>query len=86
MIVIKKAGALTLSDCGTGGRISSSCNAFAGVQIANDTSQAGTFTMYDGTIMNTATGVLMGSNSIFNMYGGTIANNETGVSVVSTVN
>lgn len=84
VIVIKKAGALTLSDCGTGGRISSSCNAFAGVQIANDTSQAGTFTMYDGTIMNTATGVLMGSNSIFNMYGGTIANNETGVSVVST--
>lgn len=84
VIVIKKAGALTLSDCGTGGRISSSCNAFAGVQIANDTSQAGTFTMYDGTIMNTATGVLMGSNSIFNMYGGTIENNETGVSVVST--
>ena len=84
VIVIKKAGALTLSDCGTGGRISSSCNAFAGVQIDNDTSQAGTFTMYDGTIMNTATGVLMGSNSIFNMYGGTIANNETGVSVVST--
>ena len=82
VIVIKKAGTLTLSDCGTGGRISSSCN--AGVQIANDTSQAGTFTMYDGGIMNTATGVLMGSNSIFNMYGGTIANNETGVSVVST--
>lgn len=84
VIVIKEAGALTLSDCGTGGRISSSCNAFAGVQIANDTSQAGTFTMYDGAIMNTATGVLMGNNSIFNMYGGTIANNETGVSVVST--
>ena len=84
VIVIKKAGALTLSDCGTGGRISSSCNAFAGVQIANDTSQAGTFTMYDGAIMNTATGVLMGSNSIFNMYDGTIAQNETGVSVVST--
>ena len=84
VIVIKKAGALTLSDCGTVGRISSSCNAFAGVQIANDTSQAGTFTMYDGAIMNTATGVLMGSNSIFNMYDGTIAQNETGVSVVST--
>ena len=84
VIVIKEAGALTLSDCGTGGRISSSCNAFAGVQIANDTSQAGTFTMYDGAIMNTATGVLMGNNSIFNMYGGTIANNGTGVSVVST--
>ena len=84
VIVIKKAGALTLSDCGTGGRISSSCNAFAGVQIANDTSQAGTFTMYDGGIMNTATGVLMGSNSIFNMYDGTITQNETGVSVVST--
>ena len=84
VIVIKKAGALTLSDCGIGGRISSSCNAFAGVQIANDTSQAGTFTMYDGAIMKTATGVLMGSNSIFNMYDGTIAQNETGVSVVST--
>ncbi len=84
VIVIQKAGTLTLSDCGTDGEIRSSCNAFAGVQIANDTSQAGTFTMYDGAIMNTATGVLMGSNSIFNMYGGKIANNETGVSVAST--
>ena len=84
VIVIQKAGTLTLSDCGTDGEIRSSCNAFAGVQIANDTSLAGTFTMYDGAIMNTATGVLMGSNSIFNMYGGTIANNGTGVSVVST--
>ena len=84
VIVIQKAGTLTLSDCGTDGEIRSSCNAFAGVQIANDTSQAGTFTMYDGAIKYTATGVLMGSNSIFNMYGGTIANNETGVSVVST--
>ena len=84
VIVIQKAGTLTLSDCGTDGEIRSSCNAFAGVQIVNDTSQAGTFTMYDGAIMYTATGVFMGSNSIFNMYGGTIANNETGVSVVST--
>ena len=84
VIVIQKAGTLTLSDCGTDGEIRSSCNAFAGVQIANDTSQAGTFTMYDGAIKYTATGVLMGSNSIFNMYGGTIANNGTGVSVVST--
>ena len=84
VIVIQKAGTLTLSDCGTDGEIRSSCNAFAGVQIVNDTSQASTFTMYDGAIMYTATGVFMGSNSIFNMYGGTIANNETGVSVVST--
>ena len=84
VIVIQKAGTLTLSDCGTDGEIRSSCNAFAGVQIVNDTSQAGTFTMYDGAIKYTATGVLMGSNSIFNMYGGTIANNGTGVSVVST--
>ena len=84
VIVIQKAGTLTLSDCGTDGEIRSSCNAFAGVQIVNDTSQAGTFTMYDGAIKCTATGVLMGSNSIFNMYGGTIANNGTGVSVFST--
>lgn len=84
VIAIEEAGALTLSDCGTGGRISSSCNAFAGVRIAGDTSRPGQFTMYDGAIMRTATGVLMGNNSIFNMYGGTIANNETGVSVVST--
>lgn len=79
VIVIKKAGALTLSDCGTGGRISSSCNAFAGVRIAGDTSRPGQFTMYDGAIMRTATGVLMGNNSIFNMYGGTISENATGV-------
>ena len=79
VIAIEEAGALTLSDCGTGGRISSSCNAFAGVRIAGDTSRPGKFTMYDGTIMNTVTGVLMGENSIFNMYGGKIINNSTGV-------
>ena len=79
VIAIEEAGALTLSDCGTGGRISSSCNAFAGVRIAGDTSRPGQFTMYDGAIMRTATGVLMGNNSIFNMYGGTISENATGV-------
>lgn len=84
VIVIEKAGALTLSDCEGVGEIRSYCNAYAGVQIAGDTYDHGEFTMYDGIISYTATGVLMGDNSIFNMYGGTIINNETGVSINST--
>ena len=79
VIAIEEAGALTLSDCTGHGEIRSYCNADAGVRIAGDTSQPGKFTMYDGAIMYTATGVLMGNNSIFNMYGGTISENATGV-------
>lgn len=79
VIAIEEAGALTLSDCTGHGEIRSYCNADAGVRIAGDTSQPGKFTMYDGAIMRTATGVLMGNNSIFNMYGGTISENATGV-------
>lgn len=79
VIAIEEAGALTLSDCTGHGEIRSYCNADAGVRIAGDTSRPGKFTMYDGAIMRTATGVLMGNNSIFNMYGGTISENATGV-------
>ena len=79
VIAIEEAGALTLSDCTGHGEIRSYCNADAGVRIAGDTSRPGKFTMYDGAIMYTATGVLMGNNSIFNMYGGTISDNATGV-------
>ena len=79
VISIEEAGTLILSDCEDVGVIRSSCNADAGVRISGDTSRPGKFTMYDGTIMNTVTGVLMGENSIFNMYGGKIINNSTGV-------
>ena len=79
VIAIEEAGALTLSDCTGHGKIRSYNNADAGVRIAGDTSRPGKFTMYDGAIMRTATGVLMGNNSIFNMYGGTISENATGV-------
>ena len=85
VIVIENAGTLTLSDCQTGGQISSNCNAFTGVQITRgDTYRHNTFTMYGGKITGTDTGVFMNSESIFNMHGGTISDNETGVSVVST--
>ncbi len=79
VIAIEEAGALTLSDCTGHGKIRSYNNADAGVRIAGDTFRPGKFTMYDGAIMRTATGVLMGNNSIFNMYGGTISENATGV-------
>ncbi len=79
VIAIEEAGALTLSDCTGHGKICSYNNADAGVRIAGDTSRPGKFTMYDGAIIRTATGVLMGDNSIFNMYGGTISENATGV-------
>ena len=79
VIAIEEAGALTLSDCTGHGKIRSYNNADAGVRIAGDTSRPSKFTMYDGAIMRTATGVLMGNNSIFNMYGGTISENATGV-------
>ena len=79
VIAIEEAGALTLSDCTGHGKIRSYNNADAGVRIAGDTSRPGKFTMYDGAIMRTATGVLMGNNSIFNMYGGTISDTATGV-------
>ena len=85
VIVIENAGTLTLSDCQTGGQISSNCNAFTGVQITRgDTSRHNTFTMYGGKITGTDTGVFMNSESIFNMHGGTISDNETGVNVFST--
>ena len=85
VIVIENAGTLTLSDCQTGGQISSNCNAFTGVQITlGDTSRHNTFTMYGGKITGTETGVFMNSESIFNMYGGTISGNETGVNVFPT--